>query len=568
MARRSTSRVEIPPCSRKFGNYICEEVGDHLCEARALHVVGFFADVLVHTKGQWARTPFRLADWQRDDIIVPLFATVKWSEEFRRYVRQYRIAWIEVGRKNGKSELLAGIGLYLLCADDEEQAEVYGCARDRDQARKVFDVAERMVKLSPGLSKRLKCYANPKRIVDVRSASVYELVAADAAGNLGHNPHGILMDEVLAQRDGSLWTAMRTAMGARHQPLMVAATTAGDDPNSFGKAEHDEMVRISEDPCRAPHVFTYIRNLPEDADPFDEANWYYANPGLGDFKSVESMRMEAQEARNDPTKENGFRQFQLNQWVNQATRWMPMHLWVTNCGDLWTSPDWGRVQLKGRMAFGGLDLASKMDLTAWCLVLPGKGEDDPIDVMWRFWLPEAAVRKLDKWHHGKFARWVREGWIYQCDGEVIDYDQVIADIAEDAKHFNIRGVDADEWSMWPLLNKVADVCRLRVDDGELSAYRNSYDRMSPGMDDVMALCKTDRIRHHGNPVAEFCFNACDVKRAPYDANLLRPVKPDRGVDKHRIDAVPTLVMAINCMRDRLAVMPRRSAYADNELMVV
>ncbi|MDP8971206.1 MAG: terminase large subunit [Actinomycetota bacterium] len=530
-------------------------------------VVGFFSEVLVHTKGRWARHPFHLADWQRDDIIAPLFGTVVWSSEAQRYVRRYRIAWIEIARKNGKSELLAGIALYLLVADDEESAEIYGAACDREQARKVFDVAQRMVQLSPPLARRLKIYTQAKRAVDQRTASYYEIIAADAGGNLGHNPHGVLLDEVLTQRDGSLWTAMRTAMGTRDQPLMAAATTAGDDPESFGKAQHDEMVRIAEDPARAPHVFTYIRNLPADADPWDEKNWYYPNPALGTFLSLQSLRDEALEAKNDPAKENSFREFRLNQWVSQATRWMPMHLWDDCIGDLWPNKRWGRAKFAGRVAYAGFDLSAKFDLTAWCVLVPDEGAEAPVHAFWRFWLPETGLDRLDALHEGKFSRWAQQGWLTVTEGSVIDYDRVIADVAEDAEHFRLVGADCDEWSMWPVINRIGDACGLDVEQGDITAYRNTYDRMSPGMDELMGLVRNGRLRHHGNPVARFCFDWCEVRHAPYDANLVRPVKPERSTGRARIDAVPAAAMAANCWRAR-ETADADSVYETRGLMVI
>lgn len=558
---------KVPPCGRTFDGIECTETGRHLCKPRMMHVQAFFSEILVHTKGRWARTAFHLLDWQLSEIMEPLFATVVWSEEFDRYIRQYRMAWIEVARKNGKSELLAGIALYLLVADDEDGAEIYGCAVDRDQARKVYDVAERMVQLSPLLSSRLKINKAMKRIYDERTASYYEVVAADAGGNLGHNPHGIVFDEVLTQKNSDLWNAMRTGMGAREQALMVAATTAGDDPQSFGKSEHDEMQRIADDPSRAPHVFVFMRNLASDADPWDEANWYYPNPALGQFLSLQSLKDEAQEARNDPGKENAFRQFRLNQWVSQSTRWMPMHLWDQCTGELWPTPDWRRAQLIGRTAYAGFDLAAKFDLTAWALILPGD-PGEPADLMWRFWLPESGLERLDQFHDGKFTRWARQGWLTVTEGSVINYDTVIDDIAKDAVDFRIVGADCDEWSMWPVINRIATTIGLDPEEGELTAYRNTYDRMSPGMTEVMGLVKTGRLAHHGNPVARFCFDQCEVRHAPYDPNLVRPEKPERGRDKARIDAVPAAAMATNAWKAREGVEPLRSAYEDDGLMVI
>lgn len=566
--RTATSPAELPPaCGFKFDDELCTARGEHLCKPRASKVVGFFDELLVHTKGRWARQPFRLEAWQRDDIAVPLFATVLWSDEAQLYVRRYRIAWIEIARKNGKSEILAGFMLYLLIADDEEGAEIYGCAVDREQARKVYDVAERMVQLSPVLSRRLKVYKAVKRIVDQHTASYYEIIAADAAGALGHNPHGIAFDEVLAQKNGALWNAMRTGMGARTQPLMIAATTAGDDPNSFGKSEHDEMMRIAEDPERARHVFVYIRALAQDADPWDEANWVRPNPALGSFLSLQALREEALEAQNDPTKENAFRQFRLNQWVSQSTRWMPMHLWDRCVGDEYKHPSSGAHRLAGVTAYAGFDLAAKFDLTSWCLLLPEGGQDEPVHVLWRFWLPESGLDKLDQLHDGRFGRWAREGWLTVTEGSVIDYDRVVADVAEDARTFRIVGADCDEWSMWPVINRIADACTLDVDQGDVTAYRNTYDRMSPGMDAVMGLVRTGRLRHHGNPLARFCFDQCEVRHAAYDPNLIRPVKPERLADRARIDAVPAAAMAANSwmLRENARY---ESAYETRGLMII
>lgn len=528
----------------------------------------FFAEILVHTKGAWARRPFKLAAWQAKEIVSPLFGTVVWSAQAERYVRRYRIAWIELGRKNGKSEILAGIALYLLVGDDEDGAEIYGCARDKDQARKVFDVAERMVKLSKVLSRRLKLYPSVKRIVDEQTGSYYEIVAADAAGNLGHNPHGVILDEVITQRDGNLWAAMRTAMGARAQPLMLAATTAGDDLQSFAASEHNEMQRILDDPARAPHVFVFMRNTPRDANPWDERLWRHANPALGTFLSVQALREEALEARNDPRKENSFRQFRLNQWVSQSTRWMPMDLWDDAPGDLWLTPDWGRQALAGRECYAGFDLAAKFDLCAWALLFPPAGPDDPAHMTWRFWLPETGLAKLDRLHDGAFSQWAKAGWVTVTEGSVLDYDRVVADVAADAAEFAIRAADCDEWSMWPVINRIAEACALDVDAGDVTAYRNTFDRMSPGMGEVMGLVTERGLAHHGNPVARFCFDFAEVRTAPYDPNLIRPVKPNRGADRARIDAVPTAAMAANSWRNRENVDRRTSAYEDEGLLVV
>jgi phage terminase large subunit-like protein len=547
-----------PRCDYVFRGNRCTKSGAHYCEPRGDRVVAFFAELLVHIKGPLKRTAFVLLDWQEFEIIRPLFGEVQWSTKWKCYARRYRIAYIIVARKNGKSELAAGIQLYMLVGDDEDSSEVYCAAKDTKQAGKVFEPALRMVQLSPALSKRLKHIKNARRLVDEKMGSHYEVLTADAEGELGHNPHAFNLDEVLSQPDGSLWEAMTTAAGARLQELMYATSTETNDNASFGASLINEAEKVQEDPSRAPHVFSYVRKLPFNAeqleslrrvfpghpdlpvslDPFDERNWKWPNPALDEFKDREAMRRQALEAKLDPGKENGFRQFQANQRVHQAHRWMPMHLYSGTAGDLWLNPDYHRARLTGRPAWGGLDLAAKSDLVAWCLLVP---EGDALHAMWRFWLPEDALPHLDKHNQGRFTRWAKDGWIKVTEGNVVDYDVIYDDLERDGRDFNLVATDADQWSSEPVIQAVEK----RLGVWEIDAYPNTYSRISPGMTELMVLVKGGRFLHHGNPVAASCFDSVDVVKAPYNPDLIRPVKPDRGSTGARIDAVPAAAMACN-----------------------
>jgi phage terminase large subunit-like protein len=538
----------LPECGYTLDGRGCRKRGDHLCEPRARHVRAFFEEVLVHTKGRYRGKRFVLARWQWTEVIRPLFGTVVWSAEAGEYVRQYRIAWIEIARKNGKTELLAGCMLYLLVADGEQGAELYGVARDKDQAALAFDVAMWMVRLSPVLRRRLQVKEHNRRIVDPKLGGVYAVIAADAAGALGSNPSGVAADEILAWRDRSMWDAMRTGMGsgARRAPLMIAATTAGTTSAVFAAGMHSEMQRIADDPARAPHIFVYLRNVPMEADPWDERGWKQANPALGDFLSLAAMREEAMEAKNDPQTENAFRQFKLNQWVQQATRWMPMHLYDACEGEPWLTPEYRIDQLEGRLCHAGLDLAARQDLTAWCLVFPDEDELGA-DVWWRFWLPEAALPDLDKLNDGRVMQWVRQGWITVTDGNVLDYEVVYADIETDAERFDIVSVDADRWSLEPVVQAIGE--RTGLEPVTLS---QTYTAMTPGMTSLMDLVVDAKLRHHGNPVARWCFDNVEARRAPYDPELIRPDKPERHKTGKRIDAVPTASMAVGAWKGRAA----------------
>lgn len=516
-----------PICRYTFDDKTCGRRGAHYCEPRADRVVAFFVELLVHTKGHWSRQPFIPEDWQENDLIRPIFGEVVWSTEWKRYVRRYRVVIIVLARKNGKSELAAAIVLYLLVGDDEEAAEVYGAAKDTKQAGKVYQPANRMRKLSSTLRTRLKENLAARRIYDLQTDSYYEVITADALGELGHNPHGFVLDEVLSQPDDSLWNAMRTAMGTRTQPLMVAITTETNDPAGFGANVIDEAERVQEEPARAPHVFAYVRKTPMDADPWDERNWVHANPALGSFLSVEALREEALEARNDPTKENSFRQYRLNQRVQQITRWMPLHLWDASAGMV------VEKDLRGKPCWGGLDLASTTDLAAWVLRFPDTGQ-----VLWRFWTPEAQIPFLDKHTAGRASVWVREGLLHKTEGDWIDFEVIQAQMTKDIEMFGLLGVGYDKWGA----TSVVQWLQREIDeDIPIEPVGQGY-ALSPALKELMRRVKATTLVHGGHPVARWCADSATIKRD--DSDNIKLVKPDRDASGKRVDGIAALADSI------------------------
>jgi phage terminase large subunit-like protein len=533
---------------------VCTQRGDHFCAPRAIRAVSFFDTALVHVKGVHARRPFVLADFQRNDIIGPMFGAVAWNEDYQRYTRQYRSTWIELGRKNGKSALLAGVALYLLAFDGEEGAEIYGLARDRDQARIIWDVASRMVQLSPALAKRkgLVIRNNERRIVDHQSGSYYAILPRDALGNLGFDPYGVIVDEVIAQPDGQLWDAMRTAMGSRPEAMILGATTAGNDPQSFAAMEHAECARIAEEPERAKHRLVYIRNTPTTADPWNEANWYHANPALGSYLNIQALRDEAQEAQNDPTKENAFRQYRLNQWVSQSVRWMPMHIYRGCTGELWPTADWAPATFLGQNVWVGLDLSAKHDLTSMCIFLPPKG-DQPGQARWVHWIPESAFGQYDTATSRQASQWAKAGFLRIMEGSVIDYQRLCADIELVLKPMKVQEICYDKWSGEYVRQELERRLGRRV---PLVPNEPTFVGMTVPMRELMALTTAGLWQHHGDPVAMHCFDAVEVKRAIDNPDLLKPTKPERLGANARIDAVIAAALAVGAWRLRGQRKPR------------
>lgn len=558
---RFNPRTWWRPSSRKGGRCgytldgsTCAKSGAHYCEPRADKVVAFFGELLVHTAGAYAGHQFILAPWQEHEIIRPLFGEVIWSSQWGRYVRRYTRATVVMGRKNGKSALLSGIALYMLVGDGEDSAEVYGAAANTRQALKVFEPATKMVRRSPVLAKRLTHIKNVRRLVDERTGSHYEVIPSDADNELGHNPHCFILDEVLSQPDDSLWKAMRTAAGARVQPLMLAITTETSDQASFGAAFIDEADRVMEDPARSPHHFAFVRKMPRTVDeleriwrlfparpelpvsldPWDEANWAWPNPGLGNFLAIQSLREEAEEARDDTSAENGFRQFRLNQRVSQVTRWIGMDLWDGNAREIAPTPGWIAGRLEGERCWAGLDLSSKLDLTAWCLVFAG-GE-----VLWRFWVPEAVTPFLAERTGGKFTEWVRDGWVTETDGDTIDYGRIYDDVEEDHQIHRITDVTYDKWCGEPVRQAIEQRTGLTMVESD-----TTYQRMTGPMGELMRRLKAYELAHFGNPAARWMADSLECKSPRDDPDRVRPVKPDRGKTGKRIDGMPALIFAID-----------------------
>ena len=336
-----------------------------------------FIENLRHTKGKWAGKRFWLLPWQ-EQLVRDIFGIVKENGK-----RQFRTVYVEIMKKAGKSELAAAVALYLLYADNEPSAEVYGAAADRQQASIVFDVAKQMVSMSPALMRRSKILGATKRIINHSNNGFYQVLSAEVGTKHGLNVSGMVLDEVHVQPNRELYDVLTKGSGlAREQPLYFLITTAGTDTHSICYELHTKAQDIIDGRKHDPTFYPVIYGLKEDEDWADEDNWWKANPSLGQTISIEDLRAAFNEARENPAEENVFRQLMMNQWVKQTVRWMPMEKW-----DACAFPV-DPKELEGRMCYGGLDLSSTSDLTAFVLVFPPSDEDGIYQVLPFFWLPE------------------------------------------------------------------------------------------------------------------------------------------------------------------------------------
>jgi phage terminase large subunit-like protein len=279
---------------------------------------------LTHT-GDFAGQPFNLRKWQERDIIRPLFKTKPDG------LRQYRTCLLMLPRKNGKTELAAGIGIYCLMFESQ-QGEIYLAAADRDQAGKVFQAMVAMIRNDPELEREVEIVESQKRIVHRKSGSFCRAISAEAYSKHGFNASVVIYDELHCAPNRELYDVLVTSQGTRLQPLMIVISTAGYDRHSILWELYAHAKKVLENPSLDPTFLPIIYEAPIDADWTDEKVWKKANPALGDFRSLEEMRITAARAKEIPAQENIFRQLYLNQWTEQASRWITMPAWDACCG--------------------------------------------------------------------------------------------------------------------------------------------------------------------------------------------------------------------------------------------
>lgn len=491
-------------------------------KAKADHAVDFI-NCLKHTKGIWMGVPFDLLPWQ-DTIVRDIFGTVK-----ENGYRQYNTAYVEIPKKNGKSELAAAVALLMTCGDNEWGAEVYGCASDRQQASIVFDVAVEMVDQCPALKKRIKPVMSQKRLVYKPTNSFYQVLSSEAFTKHGLNVHGVIFDELHSQPNRELFDVMTKGSGdARKQPLFFLITTAGTDRNSICYEQHQKAVDLIEGRKIDNAFYPVIYGIKDDDDWGLEENWYKANPSLDHTIDIEKVINAYNSAKENPAEENIFRQLRLNQWVKQSTRWMPMHIWDECDFDI------DLDSLNGRECYGGLDLSSTMDITAFVLVFPPRTNDEKYIVLPYFWIPDDNLKLRVRRDHVPYDVWEKQGYIKTTEGNVIFYGCIETFIEELGTKYNIKEIAFDRWGAVQMVQNLEGMGFTVVPFGQ------GYKDMSPPTKELMKLTLEKKISHGGNPVLRWMIDNIYVKIDPA-GNL----KPDKQKSTEKIDGAVALIMALD-----------------------
>lgn len=498
----------------------------------------FFEEYLTHSKGEWAGEAFILDDWQRDEIIRPLFG---WKR--KDGTRKYRIVYVEVPRKNGKSTIGAGIALCLLYIDKEPGAEIYSAAAEAKQAAIIFDIAKNMVEAHPKLYSQAEIF---KRNISIKKTnSFYQVISADAKSKHGFNGHGIIFDELHAQKNRELWDVLVTSTGARKQPVVVAITTAGYDRNSICWEQHVYADQVKRGIIKDDSFLSVIYGIEENDDWKDPKIWAKANPGLGKTIKLEYLETECKKAIEVPAYENTFRRLHLNQWTQQDVRFIPMHLW----DNIKEKPEYSG------QCFTGLDLSRTTDLAAMAHVFPKIINGvEKYSILCRFWLPEEGIEEKERKDRVPYREWARLGLITLTPGAVLDYNYIFNQIDSDAQEFDIKELCFDRWGASEVIRRVSDSGLIVI------PFPQTFVAMSPSTKELVKLIIEQRVLHGDNPILRW--NADNVV---VETDSSGNLKPSKKKSTQKIDGIVAMIMAL----DRaLRHNENKSVYSERGLLTI
>lgn len=504
-----------------------------------------FIENLCHTKGKWAGKRFWLLPWQ-EQLIRDIFGIVK-ADGYR----QFRTAFVEICKKVGKSELAAAIALYLLYADNEPSAEVYGAAADRQQASIVFDVARQMVEMSPALLKRSKIMGATKRIVNYGNAGYYQVLSAEVGGKHGFSVSGLVFDEIHTQPNRQLYDVLtKGSSDARQNPLHFIITTAGTDRHSIAYELHTKAIDILEGRRVDPTFYPVVYGLKDDEDWEDEANWYKVNPSLGYTVDIERLRDTYREAKQNPADEITFRWLRMNQWVSSTTAWIPDQIYQRGNEEI------DLKALEGRECYGGLDLSSTGDITAFVLMFPPRNEEEKYILLPFFWVPEETIPQRVKANSVPYDVWEHQGYLMSTEGNVIHYDFIEKFIEELGEKYHILEIAFDRWGATQMVQDLEGMGFTVVPFGQ------GYSSMSAPTKEFYKILMERNMVHGGHPVLRWMAGNVVI-----DTDPAGNIKVTKARSKEKIDGIVAAIMALDrCIRNQ--VQKQGSIYDERGILFI
>lgn len=496
----------------------------HFSEARAEHPIQFIQMYCIHVKGELDKQPFLLEPWQMF-IIWVIFG---WIDDSNH--RRFDTVFIEVAKKNGKSMLVAAIGLYMGFVEGEGGAEVYSVANARDQANIVFkNYARAMVVKNPELQGMIKHFSNA--LVDAETeTSTFRALSSDKDSMDGKNVHCAIVDEYHAHKTDEVFHLMRAGMSAREQPMTIVITTAGFDPDVPCVDEEEYTQRVLERRAINETYFGIIFTLDVDDEWSDKEAWPKANPCLGVSKKLKAMEAGFQKAVDMTSEQSKFKNKELNIWTKNRYGWI-------------NDADWDAVEkefeldtMKGAECFAGIDLATVGDTASYSLSFP---IDGIFRLYTRIFLPEHDIKEREKRERFDWQEMANAGYCTLTPGRTIDYDFIQAELEQDYAFFNLREIAYDPYNASQFITNLA---KLGWEDF-LVEFSQAWKFISPAAKDFETKTIDRQIEVFPNPVVSWMVSNTEIRM---DANSnIRPVKPDSRKTSKHIDAVFSMMMALD-----------------------
>lgn len=505
-----------------------------------------------HAKGDLAGTPLILEEWQKEKIIKPLFGwkekgttsiTSKDGKLIKRFhKRKFRFAYIEVPKKNGKSTLLSAIAQIFLDIEPEKGAEVVGIAWGRKQAGIIFDMVKRSVAMSPRMTERVDLFRNA--ILSKDGEKRYTTWSKEAGGEDGQSPNLIICDELHQHKSGELIDMAEKSMAARSNPLSLVITTAGDNLQGIGYERSNYAKDVAQGIIKDESLLVCIYCADEKKDDiYDPEVWKRVNPQLGVSIPLEFFEQEAAKAKTSVYWENSFKRYHLNIWNNTRNQFISDSVWMDS---MW---DFDEDQLNGLPCFGGMDLSSTGDITAFSLVFPI--DDYFVSLNW-FFLPEdKSAHGLDQKRITQYDGWVKRGYIIETPGNVIDYGFVRQVVQDAAVKYDIQAVAYDSYNMTETALQLQDA------GIEMIKFRQGYLSMNYPTKQLERLVLSKKFNHLGNPVLRWMNNNTSIATDPAGN-----IKIYRDKKDEKVDGMVSNVMALGIATDP-SNTPKRSYLADS-----
>jgi phage terminase large subunit-like protein len=525
--------------------------GAHYDHATAEAAVAFFPAYCRLTTDEWAGQPFTLGAWQADWIIRPAFGW-KRSDGTRLYRRV--IVWIP--RKNGKTELMAGVAHLCLLGDAVEGAECYSIASSGDQAEILFRVAKTMVQYSRDLAEQYEVFE--ESLYARSTMSRFEPLTGKSRGKHGLKTTYLFGDEVHEWTDNRLYTYVRQAMKSRREPMEWLISTAGIE-EGYGQELWAESLGIAEGTFDDPETLVLIWCAPQypkaEIDVTDARVWREANPNFGVSIRPDAMVKEAREASQSTRAENDFKRYSLNIWVGQEERWLPMTSWnacTTGGPERWRDLE---AEMTGRSCFGGLDLASTKDINALLWVFPPERDDERWVLIPRFWWPKVSLRLAAQKSRVPFESWREWGALIETSGNAADHSAIEAQVLEDMARFRVEGLGIDRFNAHSVAINLSEknVPVELVPFGMLS--------MSPPSKLLERLVLEERVDHGGQPVLRWMAANTAIRRDNNDNYM-----PSKTGSANKIDGIAATVMGL-AMASR-EKQPRSYLAETGDLMIL